>query len=173
MRLDRSDVPARLDVRDLSVAHVQDAVGNRGRFRVVRNHQHGLLQLAAGSSQHSEHGVGVLGIEIAGGLIGKNDGWPCDQGSGNGDALLLAARELVWPMIEAAVDAEELGEVVEERAVERSFAAGDFVRDLDVAHGRKRGKEVKALKNKAYLGFAEIGARAVGQWRKIDAVDLD
>lgn len=164
---------AHFDMGDLPVAHVQNPVGDCGRFRVMRNHQNGLFHLATGGAEHVEHGVRIFRIEIAGWFVCENDGRSRDQGSCDCNSLLFAARELVGAMIEAAVDAEQLGEVVEERAVERDFATGDLVRNLDIAHCGEGGKEVKALKNKAYAGFAKLGAGAVRQWREIDAVDGD
>jgi hypothetical protein len=45
-------VSAVLDAHNLAVAHVQDPVRNGRRFRVVRDHQHGLAQLAIAVQQH-------------------------------------------------------------------------------------------------------------------------
>ncbi len=104
---------------DFAIAHVEDAVGYLGGFGVVGDHQDGLVELAAGGAEHVEDGVGVLGVEVAGGLVGEDDGGAGDEGAGDGDALLLAAGELVGAVIEAAADAEQAGEVVEEGVVER------------------------------------------------------
>ena len=171
--LHRHEALACLDVRNLAVAHVQDAIGDRSSLRVVRDHQHSLVELAAGGAQHGKNGVRVLGVEVAGGLIGQDDGGSGDEGASDGDALLFAAGEFVWAMIQTAADTEEIGEVREERTVEWNFAAGDLVRDFDVAHGGEGWKEVKALKDKAYFGFAQARAGAVREWGEIDAVDGD
>ena len=112
---------AGLDVGDFAVAHVEDAVGDLGGLGVVGDHQDGLVELAAGGAEHFEDGVGVFGVEVAGGLVGEDDGGAGDEGAGDGDALLLAAGELVGAVIEAAVDAEQVGEVVEEGLVEWRF----------------------------------------------------
>src|SRR6267154_252133 len=79
------------DVGDLAVAHVEDAVGDLGGFGVVGDHEDGLVELAAGLAEHLEDGVGVFGVEIAGGFVGEDDGGAVDEGAGDGYALLLAS----------------------------------------------------------------------------------
>lgn len=44
-------------IQHLAIAHMQDAIPNRGCFRIVRNHHHRLLQLLVGAAQDSEHGI--------------------------------------------------------------------------------------------------------------------
>ena len=141
------------DVGDFAVAHVEDAVGDLGGLGVVGDHEDGLVELAAGVAEHLEDGVGVFGVEVAGGLVGEDDGGAVDERAGDGDALLLAAGELVGAVIEAALDAEHVGEVVEERLSRALLVAGaevgDVVGDLDVAHGGEGRQEVEALEDEA------------------------
>ena len=80
-----------LNMSDFAVAHVEDAIGNLGGLGVVGNHEDGLVELAAGLAEHLEDGVGVFGVEVAGGLVGKDDGGASDESAGDGDTLLLAA----------------------------------------------------------------------------------
>ncbi len=42
----------------------------------------------------------VARVEVAGGLVGHDQGGPAGQGPGDGGALLLPARQLVGPMPE-------------------------------------------------------------------------
>ena len=42
---------------DVSIAHVNDAVANVGRSRVVSDHQHGLAEFLIGLPQHVQHDV--------------------------------------------------------------------------------------------------------------------
>ena len=124
---------------DLAVAHVEDAVGDLGGFGVVGDHEDGLVEVLGGGAEHFEDGVGVLGVEVAGGFVGEDDGGSGDEGAGDGDALLFASGELVGAVVEAAGEAEEAGEVVEEGSVEGGFEAGDFVGDFDISEGREGG----------------------------------
>ena len=147
---------------------MQDAVGDLGGLGVVGDHEDGLVELAAGGAEHGEDGVGVLGVEVAGGLVGEDDGGAGDEGAGDGDALLLAAGELVGAVVEAALDVEQVGEVVEEdwSVLEGLAEGGDVVGDLDVAHGGEGGQEVEALEDEADLGAAHLGAlRRRRVWR--------
>jgi hypothetical protein len=83
--------PTVFGVSHLAVAHIEDSVGNLGSLGVVRNHEYGLIQLAAGLAEHLQDGIGVFCVEVASGLISEHDGGPIDEGAGDGDALLFAA----------------------------------------------------------------------------------
>src|SRR5690242_16025248 len=65
-----------LDSDDFAVAHMQDASGDGRGIRIVGNHQHGLLELVVGALEHIQNRVGVLCVEVAGGLIRQHDGRP-------------------------------------------------------------------------------------------------
>ena len=58
-------------------------------------HQHGLTVLAD-ATQKFHHFEGRIGVEVARRLVGEDDIGVVEQGAGDGDALLLAARHLVW-----------------------------------------------------------------------------
>ena len=158
-------------IEDLAVAHVEDTVGDGGGLGVVGDHEDGLVEIAAGASEHVEDGVGVLGVQVTGGLVGKHDGGMGDEGAGDGDALLLTAGELVGTVVEAAGKAEEASEVVEKRAVEGLAGFGDVVRDLDIAHGGEGGQEIEALEDEADAGATEPGALRVGEPGELGAFD--
>src|SRR5437879_8947845 len=106
---------------DLAVAHVENAIGDLGGFGVVGDHEDGLVELAAGLAEHLEDSIGVFGVEVSSGLVGEDDGGTVDQGAGDSYALLLASREFIRPVTEAATDAKHVGEVVEERLVQLSL----------------------------------------------------
>src|ERR1700722_2144602 len=78
-------------------------------------------------------------------------------------------------MMEAALNAEHLGEVIEERTVELGFGrcakVGNIVGDLDIAHGRKRRQEVEPLEDKANLCAPHLRAFRIGELGEVDAVD--
>ena len=48
----------------------------------------------------------VGGVEVAGGLVGEDDGRAEDEGAGEGDALLLAAGELDGVVVHAVAEAD-------------------------------------------------------------------
>jgi hypothetical protein len=162
-------------VGDFAVAHVEDAVGDLGGLGVVGDHEDGLAELAAGLAEHLEDGVGVFGVEIAGGLVGEDYGGAIDEGAGDGYALLLATGELVGAVVKTALNAEHLGEVGEERLVQFFFLGrskmGDVVSDFYIAHGGERRQEVEALEDKADLGATHFGSLGVGESGEVSAVD--
>ncbi len=76
-----------------AVANCHRTVREGSGFRVVRDHHDGLPGLLVEGPQNIEHGLRVARIEIAGWLIGEQDGRFVHQRASNGDALLLAAGE--------------------------------------------------------------------------------
>ena len=52
--------------------------------------------------------VAGLGVEVAGGFVGEDDGGLVDEGAGDGDALTLTAGELVGLVHHAAAEADGL-----------------------------------------------------------------
>ena len=74
-----------LFVQHAAVTHVQDAVSNRGRLRVVRDHQHRLLELLGRAPQHLQHRIGIDGVQIPGRLIGKDNRRTRNERAGNRD----------------------------------------------------------------------------------------
>jgi hypothetical protein len=165
------------DVGDFAVAHVEDAIGDLGGLGVVGDHEDGLVELAAGLAEHLENGVGIFGVEVAGGLVGEDDGGAGDEGAGDSDTLLLAAGELVGAVVETALDAEHLGEVGEKGLVEIFLYGraelGDVVGDFNVAHRGERWQEVEALEDEADFGATHFGALGVGESGEVHAVDQD
>src|ERR687883_1530576 len=80
-------------VDDLAVGEDEQPVGVGGGGRVVRDHDDRLAELVDGAAQQVEDLAGGLGVEVAGRLVGEDDGGLARQRTGDGDALLLAARE--------------------------------------------------------------------------------
>ena len=58
--------------------------------------------------QHFHHRIAVGGVEIAGGLIGENHLWVRHQRARDGDALLLAAGELLRHVLRAMRETHSL-----------------------------------------------------------------
>src|ERR1700760_1564727 len=53
---------------NFSVAHVNDAIAEGRRLRIVRDHQHRLAEFPVRLPQHIENHIGVFSIEVAGRL---------------------------------------------------------------------------------------------------------
>jgi len=81
----------------------------------------------------------VGGIEVAGWFVGEDDGWPKDEGAGESDALLLAAGELDWIVVEAIAEADA-GEEFAGAGEAVLFGVGvELVGEQDVLEGGERG----------------------------------
>src|ERR671916_708188 len=111
------------DADDAAVGQEQDAVGAGRRARVVRDHDRRLAVELDRLAQQRQHLVPGLRVEVAGRLVGEQDGRLGDQRAGDRDALLLAAGQLRRTVVAAVVEAHALEQGVERRAVD--LLAGD------------------------------------------------
>ena len=82
--------------------------GEVGGLLVVRDHDDGLAVLPAQRPQQIENLVGGLAIEVAGRLVADQERRVGHQRAGDGDALLLAARELGRLVARAVREADDL-----------------------------------------------------------------
>ena len=83
---------------NLTIPEMKDAVGVRGHFAVVRHQNHGLPFGMEPLDQLHNLGAGAR-VEVAGGLVGEQDGRVAHQGARNGHALALTSGKLIGPMI--------------------------------------------------------------------------
>ena len=99
--------------------------------------------------------VARLGVEVAGRLVGQDDGRVGDDGSCDGDALALPAGEL------ARLVAGALGEADGVQGVPGSVPglalAGVEEREADVFEGAGPGQEVEGLEDEADALVADLG----------------
>src|SRR6266511_4190172 len=134
-------------VNDLAVLEEQHVVGVGGGARVVGHHHDRLAELVDRAPQEAEQlGAGV-GVEVAGGLVGKDDRGRGRQRPGGGDPLLLAARELARPVAQAVTQADGVEHPVDPGAV--GLAAGQAHRQLDVLRGGQRRQQGERLEAEA------------------------
>lgn len=77
---------------DFAVPDFDDAVGIGGNAGVVRDHNDGMPGFVQPADDF-HHIFAAGGIECAGRLVGEDDFSAVHQGAGDGDALLLSARE--------------------------------------------------------------------------------
>jgi hypothetical protein len=65
-----------------------------------------------------QHGLRVFGVEIAGGLVSQQDSRARNQRARDSHTLLFAAGELIRPVVQPALNLEQLGEVVQQVLVQ-------------------------------------------------------
>src|SRR6185436_6059829 len=91
---------ASASVRQDTLVEVVLARGPLRGVRVVGHHDDGLLELSVGPVEEVEHFLGGLAVEITGGLVGEQHLGVGDECTGDGHALLLAARQLSRVVLE-------------------------------------------------------------------------
>ena len=100
-------------------------------------------------------------VEVSGGFVGQDHMGVVDKGSGNGHALLLAARELVGAVAEPPAQAHELGQ---SQAELRTVGIGRSLigqRHRDVFHHAELLNQVVRLKHEAEVAAADTRERFI------------
>ena len=82
------------------------AIGFGGDLGIVGDEDEGGAGALVVLKQEVENHAAVGGVEVAGGLVGHDDGRLDDEGAGDGDALLLAAGELDGVVVHALGEAD-------------------------------------------------------------------
>jgi hypothetical protein len=95
-----------------------------------------------------------------------------DERAGDGDALLLAARELIGMVIETLGQADHFERFHGAFALffGRYFVARVEHRQLDIFQGGGARQEIEALENKTDLLVADIGQRVAIKLGHVDAI---
>ena len=92
---------------DDAVADGDDAVGVFGDVGLVGDEDDGVA-VGVELVEEGHDLVAGLGVEVSGGLVGEDDGGAVDEGAGDGDALALAAGELVGLVHHAGAEVDGL-----------------------------------------------------------------
>src|SRR5947199_6179119 len=134
--------------------------------------QHDRPALGAEFAKEFKNGFAGMGVEIAGGLIGKNDFRVIYQGTGNGDTLLLTAGKLAGAMFGA------IGQVNGFESCHGSFAAVSTT-DAAVNHRKfhilqhvQLGKEIEKLEDEADFTIPERRKLQGGRMLNHDTIQL-
>ena len=110
----------------------------------------------------------IFGIEIASGLVGEEHFGFVHDGSGDGDALLLATGKFGGEVLGAVGQADALECV---HGGSGGIAAGDRTRDGDVFQGGEFGQQVVILEHVADEGVAESSLLAAAEGIKVGPGD--
>src|SRR5262245_4236073 len=144
---------------DPAVLDANDPVGERKDTGVVGDDQHTAAAVARDLRQHRHDGVAVSAVERGGRLVGEDRRSIADDGAGNGDALLLAAAELL--RIRAHLEREpDPGERLL-RLLHRPVRVltTHIKRDAHIVERRERREQVIGLEHEADVLSADLGER--------------
>ena len=121
--------------------------------------------------EHVDDGAACFVVEVAGRLVGEEDFRAVDKSAGQGNALLLAAGELVR-IVAGAVGQADPGEVVEGGGL-RTADPAQLERHEDVLQGGERGEKLEALENETGGGIAQRGQAVLVQVAEVMSVQND
>ena len=95
---------------DFAVEHVDDAGGVGGEGGIVSDHNDGVAE-GVNVAEFFHDDMGGARVEVAGGLVSKDDGGIGNKGTANSDALLLATGELPGHVIFAFLEMKMIEDI--------------------------------------------------------------
>ena len=144
-----------------------------GEVEVVGDEDAGESVVAVEALEEGEDAVGGEGVEVAGGLVGEQEFWAGDEGSGDGKALLLASGEFARAVMAAAFEfyVDEPGGGFGE-GLFAGRAAGEQGHG-DVFEGGELRQEVVELPDVADVSVAVGGGLFGGEGGDVDVAAED
>lgn len=125
------------------------------------------------TAQQLHHGVPGLGVELAGGLIGDEQGGVVGEGTGDGDPLLLAAGQLAGPLGGVVGEADEGQQQLDALLALAGVRAAQPQRDADVLGRAEDGDEAEGLEDEADAVAAQGEQALLVEAGEVEAVDID
>ena len=126
-----------------------------------------------GGEEQSEDFVAGPGVEIPGGLVGKQQGGPVHEGARHRRALALAPGDRVRPVLGAVAEADALEGFARPVAPRAPVHATVREGQLDVLHHREPGQEVEALEDETDLLAPHRRQGVGGQAPDVVAIQLE
>jgi len=156
----------------LAIAHGDLAVARLGQNRIVRNHDDGVA-LVVEVVQHLHDLTAGGGVEVAGGLVGKDNVRLVDQCPGDGDALALTAGKLGRLMFEPVAETELGGIFARRFDLGLAVDTGIDQRHGDILDDGQLREQVKLLKDESDAVVAQVGQGLVIEVGGFDIVDQE
>ena len=136
------------------------------------HHHDGRAVLLVDSGQQAQDSVGGLVVKVAGRLVGDDESWPVQQGTGYGDALLLASGELVWHLVRLVLH-PDIVKHLDDPLVDlvAVFPSGCLEHELQIALDSPVHQQLEILEHDSDPA-AEIRNILVSQAVELEAADL-
>jgi hypothetical protein len=158
-------------VHDPAVGEEDDPVGVARGHRVVGHHHDGLPELVHGAAQELQHLQAGHRVEVAGRLIGKDHRGPAEQRPGTRNPLLLAAGELLRPVVEPVTQPHRVDDHVVPLQI--GLATGYRQRQQDVLLRAQGRHQVQRLEDEPDPVTSQLGQRLVLQPAQLDVTEED
>lgn len=142
-------------------------------IRVVGGHNQGFVGLTGQLQQELHNGPAGIFVQVAGWLVGQEQGGIVGDGSQNGNTLLLAARQPVGEGILAVAQADPFQQAFDLFLPGRSEAAVEVHGQRHIFKNGQGRDQVEKLKDKADMLPPEQGPLALAQAVNGDAIDQD
>src|SRR5712691_8699603 len=152
---------------------MQRRVRARGNYGIVRDHQNRFVVLADQLVNEGHDFIRALAVQVAGGLIAKQESRVRDNGASNGDALLLPAGKLARIVMHAIGQIDDAERGFHVLAALRFRELGEQQWKLDVLIGGEHGNQVVHLKYETDVASAPLRKLARGHVRDFVAVNSD
>src|SRR2546423_14485598 len=155
------------------IDHLNHIVAVRRRALRVRGHHNGRPLRAVNLADELEDPLAGARVEVPGRLVREDECRAVDDGAPDGDALHLAAGELVRVVRGARAEADVVEDLA--RALGRLGAphAGEREREGDVLDHVQRRDQVEELEDEADRRAAQHRQRALVERRGLDVVEAD
>ena len=114
-----------------------------------------------------------VSIQVSRGLVGEEECRIGDNGSRNGNPLLLTSGELAGIMLHPVLQADQTQSRLDVIVPLRLAQPGEQERQLHVFKSREHGNQVEGLKNKSDVVVAPMGQLAIGHRCDPDTIHLD
>jgi hypothetical protein len=122
--------------------------------------------------QHHDRPSG-LGVQLTGRLVSQEERRAIREGASDRDALLLAAGQLVGPVVDPVPEADELEQLAHARVALAWLRADEPQRHLDVLRGREDRHQPERLEDEADVAPPESHELRLGRLRHLQPVDRD
>jgi len=147
------------------------ALGIGRALGIVGHDDEGLAQVLAEPDHEVHDRLRRLLVEVTGGLVADDDGGVGHDGAGDGDSLLLAARELTRVVVVPVGDPDELHGGLHLLVAVLGGHAVKQKRKFDVLVGCEHGHEVVELEDVADVHAPPVGELGPGQRGDVRAAD--
>src|SRR3990172_1152694 len=142
---------------DLPIPQEDYPLGVGGRSRVVGDHDDRRAQLSAGALQQLQDSTPRAGIQVAGRLVGEHNLGLVDECPGDGNPLLLPARELVWFVLSAVGQTNQAKQLLQAFTIATNGRSIDQHWQSDILGGGQGGDQVVKLEDKTNLQTPNAG----------------